>query len=151
MVDGEGNSLAVELGGVNFMIGQYQDYFSIRYADVLLMAAELGSPSAQTYFDDVRKRAYKTGYASIPVSQENIMKERRLEFALEGLRYWDLLRQGVEVAAEAIAETTEVLNGGSPETKTISASKILETKGLQQIPNAQITLSDNVLKQNAGW
>jgi starch-binding outer membrane protein, SusD/RagB family len=151
MVDGEGNSLAVELGGTNFMIGQYQDYFSIRFADVLLMAAELGSPGAQTYFDDVRERAYKTGYTSIPVSKENIMKERRLEFALEGLRYWDLLRQGVQVAAEAIAETTEVLNGGSPETKTISASKILETKGLQQIPNAQITLSDNVLKQNAGW
>jgi starch-binding outer membrane protein, SusD/RagB family len=151
MVDGEGNSLAVKLGGVNFMIGQYQDYFSIRYADVLLMAAELGSPNAQTHFDDVRKRAYKTGYVSVPVSQANIMNERRLEFALEGLRYWDLLRQGVEIAADAIAETTELLNGGSPETKTISASKILETKGLQQIPNAQITLSNNVLKQNAGW
>jgi hypothetical protein len=151
MVDGEGNSLAVKLGAVNFMIGQYQDYFSIRYADVLLMAAELGSGSAQTYFDQVRQRAYKTGFSSIPATPENIMEERQLEFALEGLRYWDLLRQGVDVAAAAIAETTELLNGGSPETKTISASKIQETKGLQQIPNAQITLSNNVLKQNAGW
>ena len=38
--------------------GQYQDYFSIRYADVLLMAAELGSGNAQNYFDQVRQRAY---------------------------------------------------------------------------------------------
>lgn len=151
MVDGEGNSLAVELGGVNFMIGQYQDYFSIRYADVLLMAAELGSPNAQTYFDDVRKRAYKTGYASIPATEQNILMERKLEFALEGHRYWDLLRQGVDAAAAAISETVEVLNGGSPATKVITAAKIQETKGLQQIPNSQITLSNNVLVQNPGW
>jgi starch-binding outer membrane protein, SusD/RagB family len=151
MVDGEGNSLAVELGGVNFMIGQYQDYFVIRYADVLLMAAELGSPNAQTYFDDVRKRAYKTGYSSIPATAGNIMNERRLEFALEGIRYWDLLRQGVDVAANTIAETQELLNGGTPTTKTITAAKIQETKGLQQIPNTQITLSNNMLQQNAGW
>jgi starch-binding outer membrane protein, SusD/RagB family len=151
LVDGEGNSLAVKLGGVNFMIGQYQDYFAIRYADVLLMAAELGSPNAQTYFDDVRKRAYKTGYASIPATIDNIMTERHLEFALEGIRYWDLLRQGADVAANTIAETTELLNGGTPVTKTITAARIQETKGLQQIPNAQITLSNNTLQQNAGW
>jgi starch-binding outer membrane protein, SusD/RagB family len=151
MSDDAGNSLAEKLGGVNFQIGQYQDYVVIRYADVLLMAAELGSPNAQMYFDDVRERAYGAAFTSIPVSQANIMNERRLEFAMEGIRYWDLLRQGLDVAAAAIAETTTVLNGGSEATKIISASRITQTKGLQQIPNAQITLSNGRLLQNEGW
>jgi hypothetical protein len=138
-------------GGVDFMIGQYQDYVSIRYADVLLMAAELGSANAQKYFDDVRKRAFGAGFVTKTVNPANIMTERRLEFAGEGLRYWDLLRQGITVAASAIAESVTLQNGGTNVTKTISATKITETKGLVQIPNTQITLSNNVLKQNAGW
>ncbi len=135
----------------DFQISQFQDYVVIRYADVLLMAAELGSGNAQSYFDDVRKRAYGTDFSQSPVTQDNIMNERRLEFALEGIRYWDLLRQGVDVAANAIAETTQVLNGGVTTTKTISATKVQETKGLQQIPATQISLSNGVLKQNTGW
>lgn len=151
MSDEDGKSIPENLGAENFMIGQFQDYVSIRYADVLLMAAELGSANAQTYLDDVRKRAYKANFSSVPATTENIMKERQLELAFEGHRYWDLLRQGVDYAANAIAETTTVENGGVVENKTISASKIQETKGLQQIPYTQITLSDNVLKQNTGW
>lgn len=151
MVDEEGNSIAVVNGGVNFMIGQFEDYVSIRYADVLLMAAELGSPNAQDYFDDVRERAYQGDFTSLAVSQANILEERRLEFSLEGIRYWDLLRQGVDVAASTIAETTQVMNGGVNTTKTISAEKIQTTMGLQQIPYSQITLSSDVLKQNEGW
>jgi len=57
LCDADGNSIASELGGVNFMIGQYQDYFVIRYADVLLMAAELGSANALDYVNLVRTRA----------------------------------------------------------------------------------------------
>ncbi|ALI98236.1 RagB/SusD family nutrient uptake outer membrane protein [Rufibacter tibetensis] len=151
MVDEKGNSLPVNLGGTNFMIGQYQDYVSIRFADVLLMAAELGSPNAQTYFDRVRRRAYKDKFTPLAVSQANIMNERRLEFAGEGIRYYDLLRQGINVAAAAIAETTTVENGGTAAAKTIAADKIIKTKGLQQIPYNQITLSNGMLKQNAGW
>ena len=151
MSDEAGNSLAVKMGGVNFMIGQFQDYVAIRYADVLLMAAELGSANAQEYFDEVRQRAYKANFTSIPVTQDNIMKERRLEFAFEGIRYFDLLRQGIDVAAATIAENTSLENGGVSTAKTISAAKVTETKGLIQIPYTQITLSNGVLKQNAGW
>jgi starch-binding outer membrane protein, SusD/RagB family len=151
MADSAGKSLAEKMGGVSFQISQFQDFVSIRYADVLLMAAELGSGNAQKYFDDVRKRAFGANFVQIPVNQANIMKERRLEFAGEGIRYWDLLRQGVSVAASTIAETVTLQNGGVNTTKTISASKITETKGLAQIPNSQITLSNGVLKQNAGW
>lgn len=151
MVDAAGKSLAEKMGGASFMISQFQDYVSIRYADVLLMAAELGAAGAQNYFDDVRKRALGASFVQIPVNQANIMNERKLEFAGEGIRYWDLLRQGVNVAAAAIAESVTVQNGGVNTTKTILASKVTETKGLVQIPYTQITLSNNVLKQNAGW
>lgn len=152
-LDENGNVVSVVdgLGGTNFQIGQFQDFTVMRYADVLLMAAELGSANAQSYFDQVRQRAYKENFVSTPVNQVNIMKERQLEFALEGIRYWDLLRQGVSVAAAEIAETTTLLSGGVSGTKTITASKIEATKGLSQIPNSQITLTGGVLKQNAGW
>jgi hypothetical protein len=79
------------------------------------------------------------------------MNERRLEFAGEGIRYWDLLRQGVSTAASIIAESVTLQNGGVNTTKTITAAKINETKGLSQIPYSQITLSNGTLKQNAGW
>ena len=44
----------------------------IRYSDVLLMAAELGSGNAQAYLDKVRARV---GLPSIPATLENILKE----------------------------------------------------------------------------
>lgn len=66
-----------------------------RYAETLLNAAELalatGDGLAQDYFDLVRERA---GVASIPVTVDNIINERRLEFVGEGKRYFDLVRSG---------------------------------------------------------
>ncbi|MBF4466068.1 RagB/SusD family nutrient uptake outer membrane protein [Flavobacterium sp. LC2016-12] len=151
MVDKDGKDLPLTMGSQFWDISQFQDYVVLRYADVLLMAAELGSGNAQAYFDEVRKRAYKESFSTLPVTAENILKERHLEFALEGVRYWDLLRQGIGTASSTIAETTTLLSGGVAGTKTITAAKIQATKGLQQIPNTQITLSNGVLKQNAGW
>jgi len=139
-------------GGQNdFQISQDQDYFVIRYADVLLMAAELGSAKSQDYFNLVRQRAYGSNFSILPVNQANILQERRLEFAFEGLRYWDLLRQGVDVAASTIAQTQQVLSGSAPDQVVIQAQQIINTRGLMQIPNNQITLSNGVLTQNEGW
>lgn len=139
-------------GGQNdFQISQDQDYFVIRYADVLLMAAELGSTNAQQYFNQVRQRAFGSNFTSLPVNKNNILAERRLEFAFEGLRYWDLLRQGVDVAATTIAQTQQVLSGSAPDQVVINAQQIIDTKGLMQIPSNQITLSNGVLVQNEGW
>ena len=135
-------------GATNFQIGQFQDYVVMRYADVLLMAAELGSTNAQDYFDQVRERA---GLTAKTVSQANLMAERRLEFAFEGLRYWDLLRQGVETAASTIAGSTTVENGGVETTKTITKTNITAKRGLMLIPQTQISLSAGVLTQNEGW
>jgi len=139
----------------DFQIGQYQDYFAIRYSDVLLMAAELGSPNAVNYYNAVHQRAIPTAAAVTAVSKADILAERRLEFVGEGIRYWDLLRQGIATAASTIAANTTVsyLYDGTPTPPSASQlqANITATRGFQQIPNDQITLSSGVLKQNAGW
>ena len=143
----------------DFQISQPQDYVLMRYSDVLLMAAELGSPKAQTYFNEVRKRAFtqsdgtlSNGYRELPATESNILRERKLEFVGEGIRYWDLLRQGIDVAANTIAASGErVISGGREETVTIKAENIKSKRGFCQIPLTQIQRSNNLLKQNAGW
>ena len=149
--------------GGDFQISQPQDYVLIRYADVLLMAAELGSTNAQSYFNQVRERAFTEQtadgttqlsgyYQAKTASKANILEERRLEFAFEGIRYWDLLRQGVDVAAQAIAASGEaVTTGGSDDAVSIEAANITSKRGFCQIPLTQIQLSNNVLTQNQGW
>ncbi|MEH0153293.1 RagB/SusD family nutrient uptake outer membrane protein [Limibacter armeniacum] len=144
----DGTDVAEANGAVNFQIGQFQDYVVMRYADVLLMAAELGSANAQDYLDQVRGRA---GLGSVAATNENILRERMWEFAFEGIRYWDLLRQGVEVAAATVNQVITLQDGGVDTEKTIKASNLIETRGLQMIPQNQITRSGGVLTQNEGW
>lgn len=136
-------------GAGDMQINNCQPYNIMRYSDVLLMAAELGSPQAATYMHRIRSRA---GLSDIPVNKENIMAERARELAFEGIRYWDLLRQGVDVMADAVvAGAGPVMNGGTPGQVSYDRSKIIRTQGLSQIPNDQIVLSNGVLKQNPGW
>jgi len=140
----------------NYLVAQSQDFFAIRYSDVLLMAAELGSPNAVSYFNQVHQRAIPSAAAVTVVSKADILAERRLEFVGEGgIRYWDLLRQGISTAASTIAANTtlSLINDGTgtqPSAATLQAN-ITATRGFQQIPSDQITLSSGVLKQNAGW
>ena len=155
--DGTLQHYTEEVGAGDFQVSQFQDWVIVRYADVLLMAAELGSTNAQNYFNQVRQRAYtdkdglSTSYSEVSATKENILNERKLEFAFEGIRYWDELRQGIDHAANEIAGTWSVKDGGEKSTITIAADKIKATRGFIQIPLTQITLSNYVLKQNAGW
>jgi starch-binding outer membrane protein, SusD/RagB family len=79
----------------------------IRYADVLLMAAEAlnengKSSDALIYLNQVRKRARGGNISILPdvsvtdknLLRDKIMLERRHELALEGERFWDLVRTG---------------------------------------------------------
>lgn len=145
----DGTSASKIDGSGDFQTQNHQDWVIIRYADVLLMAAELGSSSAQAYLDQVRSRA---GLQSVAATKANIMKERKYEFAFEAINYWDLLRQGVDYAASQIATNgIHVMSGGIDDIVVISAQNIISKQGLSQIPQNQITLSNGVLKQNAGW
>lgn len=150
---GNGNTGSNPEGTGDMQLNNIQPLTIMRYADVLLMAAELGSANAQSYLDQVRARA---GLASVNVSQDNIMKERAVEFAFEGIRYWDLMRQAnggdITAVADAVIASGGTVENGSVQAKVeFSREKILATKGLSQIPHDQITLSNGVLKQNPGW
>lgn len=80
------------------------NYRVIRYADVLLMAAEANFQNgntgiAETYVNEVRNRV---GMPNISLgSVEDIWNERRLELSCEGHRFFDLVRTGQ--AASSIA------------------------------------------------
>jgi len=106
--------------GINFAV--------IRYADVLLMAAEAtiggigGAEDAPTNtygidgqkcFDQVRERA---GVATKTLTMENIIEERKLEFAGEYLRKFDLMRWGIlKSQMEAATERLAALNNHTGE------------------------------------
>lgn len=145
----DGTSAVKMDGSGGFQEQNHQDWIIMRYADVLLMAAELGSGNAQAYLDAVRARA---GLQPVTVSQEAIQKERRFEFAFEAINYWDLLRHGIDYAARQIATSgIDVMSGGNADKVIITAENIVAKQGLSQIPQNQIILSNGVLKQNAGW
>lgn len=80
------------------------NYRSIRYADVLLMAAEaysrgsISDATARNYLNQVRQRAFGNSSNDVTVSgnalTEAIWRERRLELVGEGHRFFDLVRTG---------------------------------------------------------
>ncbi|MFT5249900.1 MAG: hypothetical protein ACI93P_001634, partial [bacterium] len=88
------------------------NYRAIRFADVLLMAAEAYNRSttpndtkAQAYLNRVRERAFGNNANNIMASgnvlYDNILQERRVELVGEGHRFFDLVRTG-KAASEII-------------------------------------------------
>lgn len=85
------------------------NFRTIRYADVLLMAAEAFNRSstpnvakAQGYLNLVRQRAFGNSLNNITATgtalTQAIWDERRLELAMEGDRFFDLVRTGQAAA-----------------------------------------------------
>lgn len=85
------------------------NFRTIRYADVLLMAAEAYSKAtapdftkAQTYLNLVRRRAFGNTSNDITATGNAlylaILDERRLELGMEGERFFDLVRTGQAAA-----------------------------------------------------
>ena len=80
------------------------NYRSVRFADVLLMAAEannrgsIDDAKAQSYLNMVRTRAFGGDFNNVSASgselTEAIFHERRVELVGEGHRFFDLVRTG---------------------------------------------------------
>ncbi|MBN2743501.1 MAG: RagB/SusD family nutrient uptake outer membrane protein [Marinilabiliaceae bacterium] len=152
--DASGKDLSQVLyGAANNMIYQFQDFFVMRYADVLLMAAELGSTNAETYFKKVRNRAYAGTAPDLALNKDNIFEERRREFAFEGIWYFDMLRyeSSLQYAADRVSINTTVLRGGNESAKVIDGNNLKRVRGLFPIPFDEIDLSGGLLEQNEGW
>ena len=139
----------------------FEDFYLMRYADVLLMLTELTGEAS--YMNEVQRRA---GVAETPYSLENVQNERRWEFALEGLRFNDLRRwSGINsgessMAAKALqAQKGKMItcygkhNAKVPlEHMTCSWSKrYADTNGFLPKPQNQINLMNGKMTQNAGW
>jgi starch-binding outer membrane protein, SusD/RagB family len=119
----------------------YENNFrTIRYADVLLMAAEANNKAtapndnkAQTYLNLVRRRAFGDNLHDITSTgtalYQAILDERRLELAMEGDRFFDLVRTG-----QAATKITGFVAGKHE---------------VFPIPQAEINISG--LPQNAGY
>ncbi len=75
------------------------DWIVLRYADVLLMLAEAqgNSPASLALINQTRKRAGLTDLLPAAVNtvalfEKELVNERKLEFAFENIRWYDLLR-----------------------------------------------------------
>ncbi len=134
--------------GGQFELNRTTNRRVIRFSDVLLMAAELGSGNAQQYLDRVRSRV---GLGTIPATPENIYNERRLELSLEGIRYFDVVRKGMTFATAEF--TLQGIRGplyvGDQVTFDVTFNP--STKGFLPIPQTEIDLSGGTFAQNQGY
>lgn len=143
----------------NFQLNSVNDMVLIRFAEVLLMDAEINGNQAS--FDKVRQRA---GLPTKPLNEENLRNERRWEFAFEGIRFNDLRRYGESYAAAALdkQEGVAVYNNGVAGTNNASkynggyGARYKATKGFVPLPSSQISLSAGAgeeykFTQNEGW
>jgi hypothetical protein len=155
-----------QLSGVNYHV--------MRYADVLLMAAEAAAETGDTgmaldYVNQVRNRAKSSNYMqaidgsgdaaayviepyasfdSQDMARKAVRFERRLELGMEGHRLFDLRRWGT---------SEQVMNDYfANESRTISniadkVSPYTSKHDLLPIPVSAIDLSGNILTQNPGY
>ncbi len=133
----------------DYQLNNMQDIYVLRFADVLLMQAELKRDAVP--LNRVRHRA---GLADVAYSDENLRNERHWELAFEGLRYWDLLRWNIAGdVLEANQNNVKVKNNLVDEKMDFTGIKarIQATKGVLPLPKTQIDLSNGVLLQNPGW
>ncbi|SMO69605.1 Starch-binding associating with outer membrane [Saccharicrinis carchari] len=122
-----------------------QDFYYLRFADVLLMHSELTQTADG--MNAVRARA---GLDPIAYSLADLKTERLHEFAFEGLRWFDLVRWGdVESGNNYFDVDVKVNNSGNEGTYKVAYRA--ETKGLVPVPEGEIRLSDGVYMQNPGW
>ena len=156
-----------EHSGINYNI--------MRYADVLLMAAEAAVETgdldlALNLTNQVRQRAanstpvqavdgsgpaanYQVGlYTSFPdasFAREAVRFERRLELGMEGHRFFDLTRWGVapEVINRYIDNEKRVIEPMIPNFVT----SFSDFNSIMPIPTASIGISQGALQQNPGY
>ncbi|MBG6233572.1 tetratricopeptide (TPR) repeat protein [Pedobacter sp. CAN_A7] len=149
------------------------NYYVIRYADVLLWRAEAAIETGdletgRQFINQVRRRArdgrkvqkltggdaasyviseYTAPFANQTAAVNALKMERRLEFALEGHRFFDLVRWG---------EAATVINNYLAVEKTkrsyLTVAAFVPGKNeYQPIPQNEIDLSKGALKQNPSY
>ena len=150
--------------------GQSVNTTVIRYAEVLLIKAEaeneLNGPTAAAYeaINQVRRRAYWSPYNNVQNTpsdgsnlelsgltqnefRERLREERRLEFVLEGQRWFDLIRWHI------LIKYVKANTPGDAETigtKTTKVQNVSKKNYLLPLPQDQLILNPS-LEQNWGY
>lgn len=129
-----------------------KDVIYIRYADVLLMHAELKKDAWG--INEVRKRVNLPPIGGY--TEDALRKERRYELAFEGVRWGDIRRW--HIAEEVLGNIygVEIHNRTTVTTmKPQSPGGVVErykkTNGFWNKPQTQIDLSEGKISQNPGW
>lgn len=164
----------------------FLDYIVIRYAEVLLNYAEavyeLGNNISDIDLDKsinlLRKRATNNDNLKLPLltnafvtanglsMRDEIRRERSVELAYEGFRYWDLIRWKT-AETELVKPILErkyfegLDYGGSTKPTMLDGYVLMQAAAkrkfnpqrdyLWPLPSAQIGLSNNTLTQNPNW
>ncbi len=135
----EGANAGLKWGGLD------QDWIELRYADVLLLYAEVlneigdnatARANALSQLDAIRSRAGLNPLSPTSLNTQGLVKEaiyteRRIELALEGQRWFDLVRTGT-----VDAEMGQTIN---PDYYVFP------------IPDSEVLASDGVITQNDGY
>jgi len=131
--------------GVKYTLGEDNDWIELRLSDIILLYAETlnendnsdGSESATilTLLDDIRTRAGLSSLSGTASTQDDvrtaILNERRLELALEGHRWFDLVR--TDTVDDEMGETIDT------------------NYYLFPLPASEISSTNGVITQNPGY
>lgn len=132
----------------------YSTVIKYRYADVLLLKAEallLGNGSVSEAVRIINQVRHRAGLEDLPPSAsagkeaafEALMKERRLELAMEGQRWYDLVRWG---------KVEEVMNSLPSRDEGRAPLGNLFNRNYYKLPISQSVLDQNPnLEQNPGY
>lgn len=165
LIDGMTYSATIPLGVKYNEVGEAINansdcnFHILRYADALLMFAEalneVGQTStAETHLNRIRRRAFNDMDHDITgLSQDGlrdaILQERRLELALEGHRWFDLVRTGRYIETMRSHAITEANLAGEP-VKLEIGENIQDHMVLMPIPLVELEANEEVI-QNPGY
>ena len=138
-----------------FQVGQFIDLKVMRYAEVLLLAAEANLQAGSTakaieYINMVRTRAKETPLTAVTLS--DIKMEKRLELCNEGVRYQDLVRWGdAKAAMGEQGKDVPAFTGSDVQWNWHNTKYGFQDRNvLLPIPLKELELNPN-MTQNTGW
>ena len=138
-----------------FQVGQFINLKMMRYAEVLLLAAEANlqagnSAKALQYINEIRTRAQETPLTAVTLN--DIKMEKRLELCNEGVRYQDLVRWGdAKTAMGQQGKDVPAFTGTDVQWNWHNTVYGFQDRNvLLPIPLKEIELNPN-MEQNPGW
>ena len=145
------------------VLGTHYNFKLMRYAEVLLLAAEASiksgdEASARDYVNQVRIRAQVPTFTSA-ITMDNIKNEKRLELWMEQVRYQDILRWGdapslLAQQGKDIPSFYGLKQDGSYDIRITYSNSAYGFKTgkheLLPMPQSEMNVNDNLV-QNPGW